>query len=266
MTTSISPRCCVCGTTTINRCSSCAKFGFDLFFCSREHQKVIWPVRKLCCGERASPFRWPDLSKQEIEFLYAIKDFPLEGFGHNPQGRAYLSLGDLLRRANPLGSLEAVVYKLVTQPDHPDVFWLSRQLRTLRSAQLLYQTETAGQTLDPSLPNSQSCPTPRSSLFAGQYMAQISQCARNVLGRAMRAEDLDWKVDTRLHHLALVLGLAKEKRLRSKEEGTDAADEAEKFFQDAFANVTHYVREDLPKTDKEAARLLWEFPDLVKEL
>lgn len=33
--------CCVCGSATMNRCSKCAKFGFDIFFCSQPHQKLV---------------------------------------------------------------------------------------------------------------------------------------------------------------------------------------------------------------------------------
>ncbi|GAA5992884.1 hypothetical protein JCM10908_001390 [Rhodotorula pacifica] len=49
--------CLVCGASTSTRCSSCAaKSGIDLYFCSKEHQKLIWPFHRLVCGERAHPF------------------------------------------------------------------------------------------------------------------------------------------------------------------------------------------------------------------
>ena len=35
--------CLVCGIKTENRCSSCAKAGIDLFFCSPDHQKLVRP-------------------------------------------------------------------------------------------------------------------------------------------------------------------------------------------------------------------------------
>ncbi|GAA5987476.1 hypothetical protein JCM10908_001971 [Rhodotorula pacifica] len=58
--------CLVCGASTSTRCSSCAsKSGFDLFFCSKEHQKLIWPFHRLVCGDRAHPFRLPTFSPEE---------------------------------------------------------------------------------------------------------------------------------------------------------------------------------------------------------
>ncbi|BGP15613.1 hypothetical protein JCM10213_004133 [Rhodosporidiobolus nylandii] len=60
--------CCVCGTETANRCGACAEAEFSLFFCSREHQKLIWPVHKRVCGPgKCSPFLWPDLTQGEAD-------------------------------------------------------------------------------------------------------------------------------------------------------------------------------------------------------
>jgi len=79
--------CVVCGVATLNRCGECAANGTDwMFFCSREHQKLvrlhsllpqwtqtnnkmlqIWFMHKRVCGKNSSPFRWPGLSEKEIE-------------------------------------------------------------------------------------------------------------------------------------------------------------------------------------------------------
>ncbi|GAA5909805.1 hypothetical protein JCM6882_002680 [Rhodosporidiobolus microsporus] len=59
--------CCVCGEGTATRCGSCAEAGFDLFFCSKEHQKLIWPSHKRVCGPRSNPFVWPELTQEEAE-------------------------------------------------------------------------------------------------------------------------------------------------------------------------------------------------------
>ncbi|GAA5942342.1 hypothetical protein JCM10213_004144 [Rhodosporidiobolus nylandii] len=73
--------CCVCGFETVLRCGECSKAGFELYVCSREHQKLIWPVHKLVCWPRSNPFLWPDLSpeelddaKQNLEFRRAEED------------------------------------------------------------------------------------------------------------------------------------------------------------------------------------------------
>ncbi|GAA5990815.1 hypothetical protein JCM10908_000030 [Rhodotorula pacifica] len=63
--------CLVCGTASTLRCSACASKGnIDLFFCSTEHQKLIWPYHRLVCGERSHPFRLPPFSKEEADVTY----------------------------------------------------------------------------------------------------------------------------------------------------------------------------------------------------
>ncbi|GAA5953238.1 hypothetical protein JCM10213_005385 [Rhodosporidiobolus nylandii] len=60
--------CCVCGKETTQKCGACAEADFSLFFCSRECQKLIWPVHKRVCGPgRCNPFLWPELTKEEAE-------------------------------------------------------------------------------------------------------------------------------------------------------------------------------------------------------
>ncbi|GAA6055374.1 hypothetical protein NBRC10513_006314 [Rhodotorula toruloides] len=69
MDTQTTGECLVCGTETKNRCSACTKAGLDLFFCSPEHQKLVWSPHKLVCGPgKANPWtcrlstwrKWPD--------------------------------------------------------------------------------------------------------------------------------------------------------------------------------------------------------------
>ncbi|GAA6038670.1 hypothetical protein JCM8097_002336 [Rhodosporidiobolus ruineniae] len=62
--------CCVCGTPTATRCAACLSAGFDLFFCSQEHQRLAWPGHKISCGrggKSASPLRFPPLSPDEVD-------------------------------------------------------------------------------------------------------------------------------------------------------------------------------------------------------
>ncbi|GAA6001098.1 zinc finger MYND domain-containing protein [Rhodotorula paludigena] len=55
--------CVVCGVLASKRCSTCATSGIDLFFCSHEHQKLVWPNHKVVCGQ--DPVIFPDLSDDE---------------------------------------------------------------------------------------------------------------------------------------------------------------------------------------------------------
>ncbi|GAA5917415.1 hypothetical protein JCM6882_000854 [Rhodosporidiobolus microsporus] len=63
----VSGKCCVCARVTSTRCSACGDAGIGIFFCSREHQKLVYFAHKKVCGERANPFLWPDLSEEEAE-------------------------------------------------------------------------------------------------------------------------------------------------------------------------------------------------------
>ncbi|GAA5949549.1 hypothetical protein JCM10213_002595 [Rhodosporidiobolus nylandii] len=59
--------CAVCGIVTKQRCGACAEAGAAIFFCSREHQKLIWSAHKRFCGANSKPFRFPLLSPAEAE-------------------------------------------------------------------------------------------------------------------------------------------------------------------------------------------------------
>ncbi|KPV75227.1 uncharacterized protein RHOBADRAFT_43716 [Rhodotorula graminis WP1] len=64
--------CLVCCTKTKNRCSKCAEAGIDLFFCSPDHQKLVWNVHKRVCGPgKSNPFLWPLLSDDELPEMLA---------------------------------------------------------------------------------------------------------------------------------------------------------------------------------------------------
>ncbi|GAA5852175.1 hypothetical protein JCM5353_002394 [Sporobolomyces roseus] len=79
---SSSGECVVCGTKTEKKCSECAKFGTDwMFFCSREHQKLVWFMHKRVCGEYSNPFRWPPLSQAEVERFVELSEIPTLRFG-----------------------------------------------------------------------------------------------------------------------------------------------------------------------------------------
>ncbi|GAA6019572.1 hypothetical protein JCM11491_001341 [Sporobolomyces phaffii] len=59
--------CVVCGTTCWTRCSQCTASGLDwMYFCSREHQKLVWCVHRRVCGQHAKLFVWPKLSPAEV--------------------------------------------------------------------------------------------------------------------------------------------------------------------------------------------------------
>ncbi|GAA5889023.1 hypothetical protein JCM6882_009719 [Rhodosporidiobolus microsporus] len=80
MSTSASGKCCVCGVATDQRCSACGAADFDLFFCSREHQKLVYFVHKQVCGVNAKPFRFPPLSEEEASKAKSLASAPQISF------------------------------------------------------------------------------------------------------------------------------------------------------------------------------------------
>ncbi|GAA6014010.1 hypothetical protein JCM10207_000205 [Rhodosporidiobolus poonsookiae] len=63
-------RCCVCANETEIRCAACSAVGTDLFFCSKEHQKLVWKVHKRFC--RQAIFEHPLLEPEEAEHAKRI--------------------------------------------------------------------------------------------------------------------------------------------------------------------------------------------------
>ncbi|BGP31557.1 hypothetical protein JCM10296v2_003329 [Rhodotorula toruloides] len=68
--------CLVCGTETKNRCSKCLEAGLDLFFCSPEHQRLVWPTHRSFCGPNAWPIV-PRLTKEEANHLISTLETPI---------------------------------------------------------------------------------------------------------------------------------------------------------------------------------------------
>ncbi|GAA5965810.1 hypothetical protein JCM3765_001190 [Sporobolomyces pararoseus] len=71
-------KCVVCGKETYLRCEACSRFGTDwMFFCSVEHQRLIWKVHRSVCGPRSNPFQWPRLSQGDVDDFRKIGQQPV---------------------------------------------------------------------------------------------------------------------------------------------------------------------------------------------
>ncbi|GAA5952311.1 hypothetical protein JCM3765_001937 [Sporobolomyces pararoseus] len=65
--------CVVCGKLCSKGCSSCKKVGLDwMYFCSVDHQRLIWRVHKHVCGK--NPFEWPPLSADEAKEAWNLRN------------------------------------------------------------------------------------------------------------------------------------------------------------------------------------------------
>ncbi|GAA6032948.1 hypothetical protein JCM8097_000061 [Rhodosporidiobolus ruineniae] len=103
--------CCVCGKETTQRCGACGKAGFDLFFCSTEHQRMVWFAHKRVCGWLAKPFCFPPLDDEERSQLSAdlLKPYPCYG--------GETCLVHTLRLLRPVSSIEETIRRLAYPVD-----------------------------------------------------------------------------------------------------------------------------------------------------
>ncbi|GAA5904431.1 zinc finger MYND domain-containing protein [Sporobolomyces salmoneus] len=60
--------CVVCGKRCWTRCAACGANGTEwMYFCSTDHQRLVWSVHKRFCGVNSSPLVWPLLSDSEAD-------------------------------------------------------------------------------------------------------------------------------------------------------------------------------------------------------
>ncbi|GAA5849812.1 hypothetical protein JCM8547_000570 [Rhodosporidiobolus lusitaniae] len=64
--------CCVCGVPASTRCPTCGGAGLDLFFCSTEHQKLVWKSHKRVCGHPSFPH--PLLTEEESQLALSARN------------------------------------------------------------------------------------------------------------------------------------------------------------------------------------------------
>ncbi|GAA5895418.1 zinc finger MYND domain-containing protein [Sporobolomyces salmoneus] len=64
--------CVVCGKATFKLCGPCASHGIKyMFFCSKEHQGLIWPLHKRFCGRFSNPCWIPAFTQTEYDEIIA---------------------------------------------------------------------------------------------------------------------------------------------------------------------------------------------------
>ncbi|BGP21063.1 hypothetical protein JCM10213_007581 [Rhodosporidiobolus nylandii] len=74
-------KCAACGASTDQRCSGCA-VDDPLFFCSRDHQKLLWESHKVLCGRDTDCFFFAPLDEPEMEVFRGLRPAsPKGGFG-----------------------------------------------------------------------------------------------------------------------------------------------------------------------------------------
>ncbi|GAA5889089.1 hypothetical protein JCM6882_009739 [Rhodosporidiobolus microsporus] len=62
------------------RCAPRAEAGVHLYFCSREHQKLVYSLHKNFCGRNAKPFHFPGLSPAEALEAVKVENFGLKTY------------------------------------------------------------------------------------------------------------------------------------------------------------------------------------------
>ncbi|GAA5887828.1 hypothetical protein JCM6882_000767 [Rhodosporidiobolus microsporus] len=213
--------CWICGASTPTRCQACGTAGIDIFFCSKEHQRLVWPVHKLVCGPgKAMPFAWPLLSKEEVGDLLRHCDDPFPWVGNST---TTTMLRWLAEQQNPPLSRTEVLGAIRISSNAADHGWLSpdggqQLLIGLREAQYLWMS-CGGQATSVSPPRAAviHCTTTLSAYLPaemqGDQKRSLSSLYHRALfycflgGQAFRSADEDLKKCAEYTHGELQLAL-----------------------------------------------------------
>ncbi|GAA5904302.1 uncharacterized protein JCM6883_006440 [Sporobolomyces salmoneus] len=117
-----SGECVLCGKKGYTRCSACSSHGLDwMFFCSKEHQKFIWPIHKRFCGVNASPLMWPLLADAEAdEAKEVLKDLRREQSKTSAKSKDLKGLGVVKL---PGSSTEMDIEMYFCSTEHQKLVW-----------------------------------------------------------------------------------------------------------------------------------------------
>ncbi|GAA6041174.1 hypothetical protein JCM8097_004152 [Rhodosporidiobolus ruineniae] len=118
--------CWICGKEDSERCSACAKAGINIFFCSSEHQRLVWPIHKLFCGPgKANPFTLPPLSPEEA---VEVRRNAGKSIALSSESAKGMLLANLLQYGLKPADIFSVEQTLqFANSSNPDK-WISRQL------------------------------------------------------------------------------------------------------------------------------------------
>ncbi|GAA6034349.1 hypothetical protein JCM8097_002681 [Rhodosporidiobolus ruineniae] len=67
MRQSTTGECFVCGKETTRRCTNCAESSLNVFFCSLEHQELVWTSHARVCKDSWYPLQTPLLVREVLE-------------------------------------------------------------------------------------------------------------------------------------------------------------------------------------------------------
>ncbi|PRQ72403.1 hypothetical protein AAT19DRAFT_16327 [Rhodotorula toruloides] len=101
MDTQTTGECLVCGNETKNRCSRCLEAGLDVFFCSPEHQKMVWFAHRAVCGPgKANPPLFPELTPAELADVLTRRDVQVPALAITTESSAARAHPDAVTLAN----------------------------------------------------------------------------------------------------------------------------------------------------------------------
>ncbi|BGP31579.1 hypothetical protein JCM10296v2_003351 [Rhodotorula toruloides] len=127
--------CLVCGKETEKLCSKCAKAGHDLFFCSPEHQKLVWAEHRRVCGRRLALDPWPWYSQEEADETIANLDTKVEMH----EGEELISLTEFLDQEAKVPAYYTAqhIYDFTVGHNHPfDLFTAQPALADFRCMEI----------------------------------------------------------------------------------------------------------------------------------
>ncbi|GAA5906601.1 zinc finger MYND domain-containing protein [Sporobolomyces salmoneus] len=152
-TTSTLGECVVCGKETAIGCSVCKKAGLDwMYFCSVDHQKLIWNSHKRVCGK--NPFEWPTLTDDEAKAAWEVKDLPFSSDGPMTWNDYFMTSmaitlpgeAQRLAREGPDAGFSSFLAKMKSSNSDKASQSLTRQLRATVTSLMLHKAGSLPQT------------------------------------------------------------------------------------------------------------------------
>ncbi|BGP14972.1 hypothetical protein JCM10213_007225 [Rhodosporidiobolus nylandii] len=105
------PHCAVCPKKAATRCSGCG----EVYYCGRDHQKLVWHVHKWQCKSGSTAFVCPPLFEDEARALRHVVD---EEFWINGQGTSMTTPVYLIHVGLYGGSWTDLIDELATEAPH----------------------------------------------------------------------------------------------------------------------------------------------------
>ncbi|GAA5893917.1 hypothetical protein JCM6882_003127 [Rhodosporidiobolus microsporus] len=165
-----SGECAICAAPTSKLCGRCER----VFFCSADHQKLLWPSHKWLCGKDLSTFSFPPLNAVETETIQRLYRLYRSGTLHKDFSSLFESMDkDIEENASGGKANVEVGVWLLGQPEALDDHLLPRIYHCLARSWIHRLTD--------------GLPAPTHWHFSGNFYCAVGHSLENLLSAEEKA-------------------------------------------------------------------------------